>query len=147
MATPSSALAGKNSILRLYDVNDLNPVVIAEVLNASGPTPETSEIDVTNLDSTNFEFIPGLTDLGELNMPINYNPVVYAIHNQASGLASLFLSGARRQWEIEIPFTPVVIWRFRAWIKQFPLNVEPNVQVRVDVVLRLTSTLTFIDGS
>lgn len=103
------------------------------------------EIDVTALDSTGKEFIPGLGDGGEISFTINLRKKAtgtgwIAVQEQLMGYAG---DGALHNFKVKVA-SPITETRsFAALVKQFrPSANDANSAIQAEVVLRLSGGVT-----
>lgn len=92
--------------------------LIADITHITPPGESTDSIDVTDMDSGDVrEFIPGLTDPGEVGLDLIWD---------ASSASDDFLHAwrvARERRSAKITFPNNTVWTFSA----FPTNYQPDV--------------------
>lgn len=114
---------------------------IPGVISISGPSAQNPEIDASDLDSTAKEFIPGLTDNGEVALKLNYasdNTVHRALRT-----AFIAVPATTKQFVIEFTDTaPVTRWEFQGFIKTFAITMGVDAKVEADVSIRVTGAIT-----
>lgn len=114
--------------------------VIGHLTSIGVPSPNKTEIDVTDFDSVASEFLPGLADYGELALSgfFDYTDAGQTIlRADANDLAA-----TTKAWSIE--FTRQAMkFTFNAWVKSYaPKAGGPNEAYGFDAVLRVTGAVT-----
>jgi hypothetical protein len=113
---------------------------ITEVTAGVPPQDVQDEIEVTHFESPGRrkEFIAGMIDSGEASCVVNYNPGVYAIHDQ---LVEDFEAGGQHWWRFVLPGGVETI-TFKAFIKGFARNLGPSDVLTADVTWRVGTVST-----
>jgi predicted secreted protein len=121
-------------------------VAVAQVREVgSGPGGgQASEIDITDHDSTGGyrQFLQGLKDAGTMDFTVNYDPA-HASHAAASGLASMYGSGATRDWRITLTDAADSTITFEAYVSQFQPIPQFDDALIANVTLRIAGAVTF----
>lgn len=108
------------------------------------PSPDTAEIDVTALDSTGMETIPGMTDYGETQF------TMFLRKGSASGYADnqgelITLAGSKavKNFRVTLPtgLNSVVI-TCAGWVKAFRENLATGEAATAEVTIRWTGSPT-----
>jgi hypothetical protein len=113
--------------------------VIANLTSISVPSPQKTEIDVTDFASAAAEFLPGLADYGELSMSGFYN---YADAGQTIVRTDAFdIAAGTKAWSIAFP-NQLMQFTFNAWVKSYvPKAGGPNEAYGFDATLRVTGAV------
>lgn len=116
---------------------------IAEITNITGPGSELETIDVTSHDSTGAkrEFIPGLIDMGEFTLSLNFNAL--ATQGFAGGLYLDHMSRTKRNFQIVLPTTSSKTGSFAAYVTAFELDAPPDGALTADATLKVTGAVTW----
>lgn len=115
---------------------------VGEMTSISGPTPDSEEIDMTHLRSVGGfrEYLQSFKDSGEVSCEGNYL-AGNATQDGATGVRSLFLSGAVRGWKITFPDASYVT--FDAYVKSIGVNAAVGEKLGFNFTLRVTGAPTF----
>ena len=128
-------------------------VDIAYVHDISGPNITRGDVDVTNHDSTDGyrEFLPGLTDPGDVTFQIGFDPLD-ADHTQGAGTGLLgdfaFNDGCDpTNWEITLNVCAgTAVWTFEgyvnSWSGVYAVEGELLADIGVKVAGKPTLTVT-----
>lgn len=113
--------------------------VVANLTSISVPSPNKTEIDVTDFASVAAEFLPGLADYGELSMSGFYN---YSDAGQTIVRADAFdIAAGIKAWSIAFP-NQLMQFTFNAWVKSYvPKAGGPNEAYGFDATLRVTGAV------
>lgn len=113
--------------------------VIAGISSISVPSPNKTEIDVTDFASVAAEFIPGLADYGELTMSGFYN---YSDAGQTIVRADAFdITAGTKAWSIAF-VNQSMQFTFNAWVKSYvPDASSPNDAYKFTATLRVTGAV------
>lgn len=95
------------------------------------PVPEQAEIEVTNLDSTSKEYIPGLGDNPDLTVDLDYYPQ-NLVHQRL--LAELSTSTTVRWWKIEIPNS--ITFYVLGYVKGWPVSFTGDSQMTATLTIK-----------
>lgn len=113
---------------------------IAEVKNIS-ISSTTGDIEVTHLgsDDATKEFIPGLTDAGELSFSVNY----LAANAGHLGLWNDQFSRTTRNWKLVASNAAATTLSLRGYLKGLNLSVENEQAIQNQISVKLTSKPTW----
>lgn len=90
-------MAQKTQGTELFYVKDATTVVkVGKVTGVTGTGGAASQIDITDLDSTEMEYLAGLPNPGSVSVPLNFDQSV-TVHQD---LYELFQSGETKTWII-----------------------------------------------
>lgn len=124
-----------------------SPSVFTKVVNVtsvdeSGVTID--QIDVTNLDSTAKEYVPGMPDYGTVTFQINYDPDE-ATHQTLDGLAQA-QANATRDWRITESGggSPGTRTQFKGFVQSFQKSRAVNNVVKATATIKKTGPDTII---
>lgn len=120
------------------------PVVQVREIGSGPGGGSVDDIDITDHDSTSGyrQFLQGLKDSGTMAFTVNYDPAD-ASHGSTTGLASLFDSGATRDWQITLTDTGGSQVTFEAYVNQFEVVPQFNDALIANVSLRIAGAITF----
>lgn len=110
---------------------------VMTIKSVSGPNPTRTEIDTTTLASDAKEFMLGLKDNGEMSFPGLFDgddTVQQAIVDDLDATTP-------SNWRVEIPDGTKIA--FSAYVKSFPLAMNPDAAVEFTLGLRLTGDITW----
>jgi len=114
---------------------------VAEVLGLKGPTETRKTIDVTSLDSTVREFLPGLKDGGEISFDLN----LIGNNTGHQGLHTDFAAGTKRNFKLLLTddaTTPSTA-AFVAIVTEYGVDASVDSQIKASIKLKLTSAPTW----
>lgn len=101
-----------------------------------------TEIDVSDLSSTEKEFVLGLADPGTMNLTVFYDP---ADQGQII-LEDLRVSSARTSFQVTIPnplnSPAVTTFTFEGFVQSFPFEVGVDQAIPGTVTVRVTGAFT-----
>lgn len=140
----SDALSSQGTYISYGDSASPNAFTeVGEVSSISGPTPDSEEIDVTHLRSVGGfrEYLQSFKDGGELSVTANYLPG-NATQDGATGVRSLFLSGAIRGWKINLP-DGLSNTQFDAYVKSVGMTASVGAKLEFTFTLRVTGAPDF----
>ena len=103
----------------------------------TGPSSETKTAETTNLSSTCAEFVPTITDNGEINMDIFYDPTD-ATHQILTGLRN---SPALVAWTLIYP-NGTNQEAFNAILTKFEPDFDPADVIKASITLKVSGALT-----
>lgn len=110
---------------------------ISDRVSIDGPDISSADIDGTDLDSAAMEYSPGLPDLGELSLTVNFKGGS-ATHQLLLGQA---LAPVLDLWQIEFP--DGTLFPFSAYVKSFKVTgMAPNEKITAEVGFKLSGTMT-----
>lgn len=122
--------------------------IIGGVSNISGPGFSVDTIDVTAHDSPGAfeESIASIIRQGEMTVDLNYNPTD-ATHSgdpagDPVGLLAALVARATKNFELEFPTTPAVVWSFQALVTGFEPGAPYDDKLSASVTLKLTGQPT-----
>ena len=108
---------------------------VGEVQSFDGPTANKPEIEVTHLQSTFKEYLPGLKDNGTITLAANYTVP------EDAGQAIL-----RANFDTLNPPSLLMrltigadVWQFNAFVQEMPISAQPDSKVDLGITLRVTS--------
>lgn len=112
---------------------------LANITDHDGPNAENPDVDVTDLSSTAKEFLPGLTENGELSVNLNFDPTA------TSHLAAIADQEARtvRNWRIRWGMvSPARTWTFQAYVKSFQTRSQVDGPLTGALTLKISGAIT-----
>lgn len=139
------AVLSKGTKLLIGDDDD--PIAWTAIPGVTGiqvPAPTKDEHDVSDLDSTDKEYIAGLGDSGEITFTMN-------LKSKASGsgfaeaqelLEAANVSGDLTNFKVTLPAPFSKSYIFTAFVKTFQPNAQVNAAVTADVTLRISGSVT-----
>lgn len=110
---------------------------IGQVVSIGGPDGEAAEIDTTHLASTAMEYLMGLRDEGNISLGINFD----GVDAQQAGLRTDRDNRTNRNFRLVLSDSTQL--DFAAYVKSFPLDIQPNAKVDLSVTLRITGAITW----
>ena len=130
---------------------------IGRLTSVNPPSPNSDELETTDLDSTAKEFVQGLRDYGEAQIGIFFDPAASSNHQQ---LITDFQSGVTREWLIGlsdgVTAVPAVVassfgspattrsWiKFTGFIKSTPIQMATNGLATATLTVRCSGTPVF----
>ena len=136
----SSAISSQGMKIYIGDTASPNAYTqITEVTGISGPSSQANLIDVTNLDSTAKEFVPGLKDEGEIRLDINWVPDL-SIHQQ---IRIAQTARTKKSFVIEFSDTaPVTRWEFSGYVTQCQISGSVDNALKAAVTIKITGAIT-----
>ncbi len=110
--------------------------LIAEISDFDGPGGERPDIDISSLDSTAREFLPGLKDGGDFTFTANMLPV----DAQHVGLRDVDLAETTtaRNFRITLTDTGATTISFAAFVKQYRPSGGVDDKLIANVTMRVT---------
>lgn len=141
MGTPTKAKSTKLTKIQRGDsatVESFN--TIGEVKSFDGPNGTAPDIDVSNFDSTEAEFIPGLSMPGELQITMNF--VGSDVEQQ--GLDADRVAGTRRNYRIVFNDHDVspTTYTFLASVTAFSVSGGTNAAYEAKATLKISGSVT-----
>lgn len=132
---------------KLYIGDGGDPVVwtaIPGVQGAPVPAPTRDEIETSDLDSGDKEFIPGLGDSGEVAYTINIKKNVggSGFHAAQELLEEALESGDLTPFKITLPGGLNKSYLFTAFVKTFQVTTQTNAQITANLTLRVSGKVT-----
>lgn len=122
---------------------------IANVTNIGGPGFSVDTIDVTAHDSAGAfeETIASIIRTGELSLDINYDPTEMTHSGDPTpltteGLLAVLVARAARNFELEFPTTPAVVWEFSGLVTGFEPGAPYDDKLSASVTIKLTGQPT-----
>lgn len=140
----SEARLGYGTLLQRYDEHN-DWVTVAEQVTINGPSLASDDVEVTNHDSPNSarEYIPGLTDTGEVGLDGNFIPG--AVTQQ-----QLILDQQNRtvaNWRIVLPDAEDIDdrmkWWFKGYVKTLDFTYPTPTQMVINGTIKLTGPAVF----
>lgn len=141
-------MAQKTQGTELFYVKDASTIVkVGKVTGVTGTGGAASQIDTTDLDSTEMEYIAGLPNPGSVAAPLNFDPSV-EVHQD---LYALFQSGESKTWIIGLsdgtaPPTiaaGVITWPttrtyfdFNGYIADLPIDAAVNSKLESQMTVQ-----------
>jgi hypothetical protein len=110
---------------------------IGNLKTFSGLDGQASDIDITNLDSTAKEFIPGLIDNGGFSFEMDWDGVDAG---QVAALAAQTAS-ATKNWKFTLPNGKVA--SFAGYVKQTPISGGVDQSVKRSMTLKISGPVTW----
>jgi len=112
---------------------------IGEIKSFNGPGGQSSDIDITTLESTAKEFLQGLQDEGEFSFEANLDP---------SDPGQIFCRAARsaqvqRGFEVILADTDATTFEFDANVKGFSVSGGVDDVVKAAISLRISGPVTW----
>lgn len=131
-------------------------VEITDIIDVTPPSPDSDEIEITNLSSTAKEFLQGLRDYGEGSFELNWSPT-NASH---IALQADFDSGTLREWLIgfsdgttaaptvaasafAVPATTRSWVKFTGFVKGLKVKGGTNDVFKATLTVRASGTPTY----
>lgn len=128
-----TAYSTKGTALRRGDSESPTAyTIIPQVQSITGPSATAPEIDVTNLQSTNREFVTGIADYGNVTFTIFLDYT----NAQHSGLKTDFDNNTIRSWQKELPDGTTE--SFEARVSGIDEEEATDDAVKATITLRLT---------
>lgn len=110
---------------------------LAEMNNIGLPNRSRPMIDVTDLDSTAREFVPGLLDSGEVTMSMNFTRDTYI------DMETDLLSDSSVNYQIVFPDTGETTIDFAGYVQDLSGAAPgPDEKVSVDVTFKITGAIS-----
>lgn len=131
-------------------------VEITNIQGGSPPSPQSDDIEITDLSSTAKEYIQGLRDYGEASFEMNWDPA-NAVHQ---ALQADYDAGTSREWLIGFsdgttaaptvsssafgtPATTRSWCKFVGYIKGIPKQLGTNSTVKQTLTVRVSGSPTY----
>ena len=116
-----------------------NFATVAEAKSISGPTFDSTVIDVTSQDSASHvkEKIQGLLDSGDVTFECNWIPS-NATQSSTTGLMYLHQNRIQRNMRLVIPTSPTLTANFRGFVK----SIQPGFDIDGAVIINVNVTIT-----
>lgn len=112
---------------------------IANITGHDGPSRENPEIDVSDLNASAKEFLPGLVDNGELSLNLNFDPTATSHLALLSAQEARTVSNYRITWPGS---SPAKTWTFPAFVKSFSTSSSVDAPLTGSATLRITGDVT-----
>ena len=111
-----------------------------EVISFDAPDEQADDIEVTHFESplSTKEYIRGLTEGGEANFTVNYNPSAYSTHTQ---IITDKAAGTTQNYRFTLPDSGET-WTFAAYVKGTKIVSDPNEQQQLEVTLKVAGAVT-----
>lgn len=147
-------MAQKTQGTELFYVKDPSTIVkVGKLTGVTGTGGGNSQIDTTDLDSTENEYMAGLPNPGSVATPLNFDPNVQAHRD----LYDLWVSGATKQWLIGLsdgtapptittgtityPTTRSYL-SFNGYISDFPIDAAINSKLQTQMTIQRSGPKT-----
>lgn len=132
---------------KLYIGDGGDPVQWTAIPGVTGiqvPAPVKGEIEVSDLDSTDKEYIAGLGDSGEMSFSLNLKKKSSGAGFDAAQeqLEAANVSEELTQFKITLPAPISKSYIFSAFVKSFQPNAQVNAALTADVTLRISGSVT-----
>lgn len=147
-------MAQKTQGTEIWYQKDADTVVkVGKVTGVTGTGGANSQIDITDLDSTEMEYLAGLPNPGALSVPLNFDPSITA-HQE---LYALWQSGATVKWIIGLSdgtaaptvASDVFTWpdtrsylEFDGYIADFPIDAAVNSKLETSMQVQRSGPKT-----
>src|SRR5262245_29035638 len=143
---PSGAMIGHGSRVQIaslaYSASPETGLYsdLEEVFNITAPSSTVDMVDVSNMQSVNAirEFVPGLTDPGEMSFEMNFIP------NSNSDNLLLNLRNeppSQRKRNMRIIFPNLIMWQFEALLMTYEPVAPTDDKMTASVSFKVTGTL------
>lgn len=122
--------------------NGASPEVFAAIANITshdGPSKENPEIDVTTLSSVAKEFLPGLTDNGELSVELNFDPEATSHDLLLDDMDTRTSHNYKITWPDP---SPHIEWSFNAFVRSFSTASAVDAPLTGSLTLRINGAVT-----
>lgn len=115
-------------------------VTVAEIVNVTPPSQEVPMVDMTDIESTFEESVPGCVLVqGELQATIKYVPT----GTTHKALLSDMLAKNTLGWKVIYADGSSSEWSFSGWIRTFvPSSIQHDNRVEAAFSVKLTSAIT-----
>jgi len=138
MATAASI--GNGAQFQIESVTPGTFTAISEVFDITPPNETADVIDVTNLQSTQREFILGLTDPGETSFEMNFVP------GSASETLLLAAKASRTSKQFRIVFPNLYTWTFGGLVTGYEPSMPNDDKMTCTVTIKVTGSVTRAAG-
>jgi hypothetical protein len=109
---------------------------VSDRVSVDGPGIASNDIDGTDLDSAAMEYTPGLPDMGELTLTLNFKPG--SVSHQL--MFSLAANPVLEPWQLQFP--DGTKFPFDAYVKSFKVSgMAVNEKITAEVGLKLSGTI------
>lgn len=110
--------------------------LISDRVSIDGPDISSADIDGTDLDSAAMEYTPGLPDMGELSLTVNFK----GGSTTHQLLMTKALAPVLEPWQLEFP--DGTIFPFDAYVKGFKTTgMTANEKITAELGLKLSGTI------
>jgi hypothetical protein len=131
-----AVLTGEGTILKH------GSVTVAQRVSIGGPSMSVGSVEKTNLDSTAKEYRPGLFDMGELSLSLQYDPK----DSSHQGITTSMTTKAVETWTVQwVDGSTLSGSGFVTAFNPGGMEVEGNVSA--DVTIKYTGVVTFTPGT
>lgn len=117
--------------------------LVGELQNFNGPGGQSSDIDVTTLQSTAKEFRRGLQDEGEISFDLNLDPSDAGQIFCRTARAEVGGAAGLRSFELILPDTAETTLTFDAFVKGFSISGGVDDVVKASMMLRITGPVVW----
>jgi predicted secreted protein len=111
---------------------------IPEIRTLGGPDGSSPTIDVTDLDSTAREYIPGLKDEGTFALGIMYR-MDNAVH---AAMRQAWADRTQCQFKVEWTDPGTTVWTFDGYVTSFSGSAGVDTVVEATVNIRISGAIT-----
>jgi hypothetical protein len=113
---------------------------VGQVVSISGPDGSAAEINVTNLDSSGVEIVPGIPDNGSVSLEVIYDQATATTKHAT--LYDARTSQVLQNLEIRLTDSPRTTLAFSAYVMQFSLSAGVDDKVGATFGIRVTGGVT-----
>jgi hypothetical protein len=134
----SNAIRTQGTIIAHLKTGPSTYEPIGEVISFDGPGGKAAIIDITNLQSTFKEKLPGLPDEGAFSMTANFS---------GSDLGQQALQAARTAQspvQMKITFVDTSTATFSAYVMEFKISGKADSKVEIAIPLEITGAVTWL---
>jgi hypothetical protein len=138
-------MAGRNAqgskLLHSYGDTASSYVLVENVTNIAGPNGQAQEIDVSDLESTAAESVPGLANYGTVTVDLNWRGATKQVQ-----LYNMFSTSADPEYfKIAMPTdstrTVFDVFSFQASVQQCNLGAQVNGKQTAQIVLKTSGSV------
>lgn len=138
-------MAGRNAqgskILHSFGGTSGSYAIVENVTNIAGPNGQAQDIDVSDLESTAAESVPGLANYGTLTLDINWRAQTKQVH-----LYNMFSNSSDpEKFKMAVPTdatkTFYDVFAFDASVQQCSLGAQVNGKQSAQIVLKTSGSV------
>ena len=130
---------GRGGKLFVGDANTPeNFLAIGNVIDYNGPQLNSPEIEVTNMDSTEKEYLSDLRDPGTATFNLHHNPA----DAQQVGLFDDQLAGTTKYYKHQLGTNAEPNMIYAAFVQNLPFSAAYNTPVQIALTLRISGSIT-----
>ena len=143
---PSGAMIGHGSRVQIGSTLGGSPegnpfAELEEITNITAPSSTIDMVDVSTMQSVNAirEFVPGLTDPGEMSFEMNFVPnsnsdnILQALRNEPP---------ATRKRQLRIIFPNSIMWQFEGLLMTYEPTAPTDDKMTASVSFKVTGLVT-----